>query len=194
MQTYGPGVGSVDLYLWNTQITKAMLEDIQHFEVLLRNWFDTLLSPHFGAYWFDGDNHPSRLSFSRRDKQSVAKAITRAGGPSAPPGKIISELSFDFWWFLLGNRHATTIHGKIAKHFHYQHSVAGFKTRVETVYRQRNRCAHHEPVVKPNLAQEKAAVDRFRSHLEEAASWVSPSASLWISNNSRVTELYKGRP
>lgn len=194
MQTYGPGVSSVDLYLWNTQITKAMLEDIQHFEVLLRSWFDNLLSPHCGAYWFDGVSHPSRLSFSKRDKQSVAKAISRAGGLSAPPGKIISELSFDFWWFLLGNRHATTIHGKITKHFSYQHSVADFKARVETVYRQRNRCAHHEPIIKSSLAQEEAAVDLFLKHLEEAASWISPSASLWISNNSRVAELYKERP
>lgn len=102
----------VDLYLWNTRITKSLLEDIQHFEVLFRNWVDGLLSPTWGSQWFRNyktPTNPGGLNFNSLDRKAISKATSRAGGPTAPPGKVISELTLDFWFHLLDSRHGPTI-------------------------------------------------------------------------------------
>lgn len=40
-----------DLYVWNTRVAKALLEDIQHIEVLLRTTIDRAMSAETGDDW-----------------------------------------------------------------------------------------------------------------------------------------------
>ncbi|MDY5786458.1 MAG: hypothetical protein SPK16_10305, partial [Corynebacterium sp.] len=100
MATYAHQENSVELYLWNCRITKAFLEDIEHFEVLLRNWIDRCVSHHWGLAWYDNERSSSNsrgLNFNELDKRGIRKAKRRAGGGNPPPGKVISELALDFW-------------------------------------------------------------------------------------------------
>ena len=96
MSRYADHPAPEALYLWNTQLTKTYLADIEHLEVLLRNCIHTALTIRYGERWFDN----TRIAFSNAAGKSIRKAKNRAGGREAPPGKIIAELSFGFWRFL----------------------------------------------------------------------------------------------
>ena len=67
MKTYSFHSDPDALYLWNTRVTKAFLEDIQHVEVLLRNCVDTAVSPRYGQRWYV---HPA-IPFGRQAKKSI---------------------------------------------------------------------------------------------------------------------------
>ncbi|MDY5786524.1 MAG: hypothetical protein SPK16_10640, partial [Corynebacterium sp.] len=91
-------------------------------------------------------------------------------------------------------RHGSTIHPKLIQSINHRHSIAEFSTEIEIVYELRNRCAHHEPLVKQNLSVEKQKVDRAMLAIERVSSWISPQASRWILANSRVYDVYLTRP
>lgn len=108
MKTYSFHSDPEALYLWNTHVTKAFLEDIQHVEVLLRNCVHTVVSSKYGQRWYI---HPA-IPFDQQAKKSINKAERRAGitkGQAPPPGRVIAELSFDFWAYLFTNTYASTI-------------------------------------------------------------------------------------
>ena len=118
------------LYLWNTHLTKTYLADIEHLEVLLRNCIHTALTRRYDERWFD--NH--RINFSSEAAKSIHKAMKRAGGRKAPPGKIIAELSFDFWRVLLSSHYQ-------ARHLAADRKGIEGKTRRQTAIRRT--CSHY---------------------------------------------------
>ncbi|WP_210472002.1 MULTISPECIES: hypothetical protein [unclassified Corynebacterium] len=81
MSRYRKSNDPVSLYLWNTRLSKAFLEDVEHVEVLLRNFISTRLTTHCGtSYWFDDVeryhfNNPFRASHQEPfiDKSSLTK-------------------------------------------------------------------------------------------------------------------------
>ncbi|WP_257160779.1 hypothetical protein [Corynebacterium cystitidis] len=126
--------------------------------------------------------------------RGIQKAKRRAGGPNSSPGKIISELSLDFWVRIFDRRHRTTIHPKLVSSIKHAHSISDFKTKIDPVYKLRNRCAHHEPLVKTNLLLEEQNVNEALAAIETVTRWINPQASNWIMGNSRVKDLYARRP
>ncbi|OIR46034.1 hypothetical protein BJP07_02040 [Corynebacterium sp. NML130628] len=67
----------MDLYLWNAQLGKAFLEDIEHFEVLLRNWIDRHVARTWGQKWYDNiksASNPTGLNFNSIDRRGITKA------------------------------------------------------------------------------------------------------------------------
>lgn len=197
MLTYAAHDFPVDLYIWNTRITKAFLEDIQHFEVLYRNWVDGVLSSAYGPRWFDNqraDGTCAGLAFNEIDQTGVRKARRRAGGPDASPGKVIAELTFDYWFHLLDRRHAATIHPQLVASLGYEHSILELSQCISPIYDLRNRCSHHEPLIKQSLTEEAAYVERMLEAIHDVSSWIDPPAGAWIARNSRVTDLYSLRP
>ncbi|KQB86988.1 Abi family protein [Corynebacterium lowii] len=207
MSTYAFHSNPEALYLWNTRITKAFLEDIQHVEVLLRNCVDVAVSQRYGERWYI---HPE-IPFDDGAKKSIRKAERRArirGSRTSPPGRVIAELSFDFWAYLFTRTYATTVWplvqkvlvgtripsagaGKIEV---YVPSQDDFKCEIDKVYRLRNRCAHHEPIVKQDLQLENGQLDELKNAIEQLASWIDPAAAWWIMANSRVSSLRDKRP
>jgi len=184
-----------DLYVWNTRLSKALLEDIQHVEVLLRNRVDSALSPDYGSHWFNN----TQIPFDHLARKSIGKAQRRAGGTDAvptPSGKIIAELSFDFWFFLLSSRYQTTVWPKLQATLigSPPPSLAAFRGEVELIYRLRNRCAHHEPLVQASRPAEDSYLDRRQLALDRTARWISPAAADWILSHSRIAGLRELRP
>lgn len=185
------------LYVWSTQLSKAFLEDIQHVEVLLRNTVDTALrSPiqdgGYGSCWF----LESSIPFTGPARNSVQKARkrTRQGDIVQNPGKIIAELSFDFWYFLFTPTYTATIWPKFLRHIPAQVAREEFRHELEKVYVLRNRCAHHEPLVKADITAEAAALDDYSAALKTVSHWIDPQASEWIERQSRVSDIRSRRP
>ncbi|MDN6460626.1 MAG: Abi family protein [Corynebacterium flavescens] len=195
------------LYLWNTQITKAFLEDIQHVEVLLRNRVDVAVSPKYGARWYTNP----RIPFDQQAKNSIKKAERRARGSTGqvpPPGRVIAELNFDFWAYLFTNTYTSTIWPPFRKTLHGTPldvteknknrvslpSLVDFKREVNVVYRLRNRCAHHEPIVKKSRHSEESHLDEAQQAIAQLATWIDPAAAQWIITRSRISDLRNNRP
>ncbi|MDK4246625.1 Abi family protein [Corynebacterium accolens] len=203
MKTYSFHPNPEALYLWNTHVTKAFLEDIQHIEVLLRNRVDVAVSAKYGERWYI---HPA-IPFDRQAKKSVSKAERRAGvarGQVPPPGRVIAELSLDFWAYLFTRTYASTIWPLVQKTLvatsepngsgiHIP-SLVDFKREIDVVYKLRNRCAHHEPIIKQDQQSERAGLDHAQKAIRSLARWLDPDAAEWIVENSRVTDLRNIRP
>lgn len=180
------------LYLWNTHLTKTYLADIEHLEVLLRNCIHTALSRRFGKRWFDN----GRMTFSKEAERSIRKAKRRAGGAGAPPGKIIAELSFDFWRFLLTSYYQASIWPQVEKALKQKpNNRQHFEDLVVVVYNMRNRCSHHESVVQQhNIPREIAHLDTVDNAIHMVASFIDPHAAAWIKGNSRIPTIRTQRP
>lgn len=76
MKTYSFHSDPEALYLWNTHVTKAFLEDIQHIEVLLRNRVHAAISSRYGQRWY---LHPG-IPFDWQAKKSVKKEAPTSFG------------------------------------------------------------------------------------------------------------------
>lgn len=180
------------LYLWNTHLTKTYLADIEHLEVLLRNCIHDALTGRYGQRWFDN----GRIAFSNEAGKSIRKAKRRAGGRGAPPGKIIAELSFDFWRFLLSRHYQASIWPQVEKALEKKPtSRQQFEALVVIVYNMRNRCSHHESIVhQHNIPREVAHFNAVDNAIHTVANFIDPRAATWIKGNSRVPTVRVQRP
>ena len=105
---------TTELYLWNAELAAAYFEIIGHAEVLLRNVIHTRLSPGspLGRWYDDVAKYPFAPQ-ATRDIQRAIKRATKNGKRSETPGKVVAELSFGFWRFLLSKKYQTTIWPRI---------------------------------------------------------------------------------
>lgn len=192
MSRYADHPSPEALYLWNTRLTKTYLADIEHLEVLLRNCIHTALARRYDERWFDN----GRIAFSEVADKSIRKAKRRAGGSGAPPGKIIAELSFDFWRFLLSGNYHANIWPQIEKALKEKpDSRKQFEELVVIVYNMRNRCSHHESIVQQHdMPREVAHLDSVDYAIQTVASFIDPQAATWIKENSQVPVIRAQRP
>lgn len=180
------------LYLWNTHLTKTYLADIEHLEVLLRNCVHNALARRYGDRWFDD----VRIPFTDVARKNIRKAKRRAGEEGAPSGKIIAELSFDFWRFLLSSHYQASIWPQVKRALEKTpDSRQEFEELVSVVYTMRNRCSHHESIVQQHdIAREGAHLDSVDSAIQMVADFINPQAAAWIKDNSRVPAIRAQRP
>ncbi len=173
-------------------LTKTYLADIENLEVLLRNCIHDALTGRYGQRWFDN----GRIAFSNEAGKSIRKAKMRAGGRQAPSGKIIAELSFDFWRFLLSSYYQASVWPQVEKVLKKKPSSRQqFEDLVVVVYKMRNRCSHHESIVQQhNIPREVAHLNAVDNAIQMVANFIDPDAATWIKGNSRVPTVRAQRP
>lgn len=101
---------ALDLYEWNLRIGAALMRDIAHIEVAIRNAYDQAMQQHWHGtgHWLLDPTSPvltalwrtrdgRRSDMNARNRSAVTGARSRCGGASASPGQVIAELSFGFW-------------------------------------------------------------------------------------------------
>lgn len=154
MSSYRNSTTPAALYLWNTHLSKAFLEDIEHVEVLLRNFIAERLTADYGSpFWFDARE---RYHFNEPFMRSVKKARKRLadkGVKNPTADAIIAELSFDNWRFLLSPRHEVTIWRVLIKPDnggmpnYPGHKRDDFEADVEKILQLRNRASHQKSFI-----------------------------------------------
>lgn len=107
-----------------------------------------------------------------------------------PPERILTELSFGFWRFLLAKRYERTLWEFSLRHG-FPH-LARQRRRdiaepVERLHKLRNRVAHHEPIYKRDLLQDVADA-------RTVLGAVSPAALAWAEENSTLPGVIMQRP
>lgn len=110
--------------------------------------------------------------------------------------KIIAELSFDFWRFLLSRHYQASIWPQVKRTLKKTpDSRQQFEELVVVVYEMRNRCSHHESIVhQHDRAREVAHLNSVDNAIQKVASFIDPHAAAWIKDNSLVSAIRAQRP
>lgn len=199
MASYERSMGTLDgallLYEWNMQAAASVMELVGMVEVVVRNALDRQLRSWVARRavhgdWFDEaplDDH------GRRD---VAKARARAGrGPRRDEvhGRVVAELTFGFWRYLVGSRYHTSLWVP-ALHRAFPHGPgdlrkrrAAVERRMDHLHAARNRAAHHEPIHQRDL-------HRDHSDAIELLGWINPVAAEWATEVASLPAVLDARP
>ncbi|MBT1175381.1 Abi family protein [Bifidobacterium sp. LC6] len=198
------GCDVVDLYVWNGRISKALLEDVAHVEVLLRNFMSVRLANACGHDdWYKDD---ARFRFNssrtRRFENSIdeIERQIRYSGKSVTAGRVIADMSLGSWCFLLSSRLEQTVwkalrdpaNGGMPNYPFRRRAM--FESHVKTMRDLRNRLSHQEHIVLDNLADEQRYLDEQCANLDWIARAIDPKAADWIHSQSRVAALCAIRP
>lgn len=181
---------AVELYRWNAAVAGALWEALGHGEVVLRNAVhDALTARHerLGRpdHWYDDPAHELEQR-ARDDIAAGVRRIRRAGG-RPEPGKVVAELPFGFWRYLLARRYTATLWPAVRRHFPH---LAGSDRRlleapVARLHQLRNRVAHHEPLLAEDLP------GRYTDLLTLVGA-VDPRLRDWVERNNRLTVTIGG--
>ena len=184
--------GGVALYRWNAALAGALWEALGHTEVVLRNALHEALSARHHrlarpGQWYD--DPANELERHARDDIAKAKGRLRRAGAPPLPGKIIAELPFGFWRFLLARRYTAGLWPAVRPAFLY---LPGADRRVleEPVARLhllRNRVAHHEPLIAESVHE------RYGDLLAVVGA-VDPRLRDWVDSNNQVLMTWGRRP
>lgn len=209
---------AVRLYQWNGRVSGAFYEVLQYVEVFLRNAIHhrlealhaTVPGRPAGAAWFDDPGWAAHHWFHTEASEARDKAVAAAGHTMARPrpGKVVAELPFGFWRYLLTARYEQS--------FWVPALDAGFPSlpagspdvrrhqvehHVAFIHLLRNRIAHHEPI-HGTIAYRQKGGPKERYDLGalqrvalELVSWMSPDAANWLAADiSRIDQLLTSRP
>lgn len=109
----GDRADAIELYEWNANMSAAVLHDLGHLEVAIRNAYDaTLVAKQVGPSHWTVDPLPYfpvvikkarngvRYDRNESSRDKIARARKEVGGRRAPSGKVIAELMFGFWRYM----------------------------------------------------------------------------------------------
>lgn len=182
------------LYDWNITASSSVLGLVSMVEVAVRNAMDQSLTrwsdhKNAGASWFD------LVPLDTRGRSDLTLARQRAtrGQRSEIHGKVVAELMFGFWRYLVAPRYLTSLwvpelhtafpdgHPDLATR---RQQVHGHLERINFV---RNRAAHHEPIHRRDLTRDVSSALAL-------VGWISPDLRLWVAANETVSLSYSTRP
>ncbi|MEU9480770.1 hypothetical protein [Streptomyces sp. NPDC048191] len=188
----GDTAAALSLYRWNGEAAAAFFEPLGHLEIMLRNAMDARLvhrqqRRQRTTEWYDDPTVP--LSDKARADIRTARQRAQRGGAVTPRGKIIAELGFGFWRFLLARQYRATLWPDLAGAFPHAPSRALtlVEDPVQRLHKLRNRIAHRRGIWTMPLA---ARHDDLRTVI----SYIDPAASAWVAASSRVADVLARRP
>lgn len=193
----GDRTRALALYEWNAKLSATFLHNLNHFEVALRNAYDTQLVGATVA----GDKHWTDRATARRlfpehlridpgtGKVKDANRVPinkigqarRAAGEHPSPGKIVAELMFGFWTYMTSDIHEKTLWVPyLHKAFPPNTNRAKIHHTLGDLREFRNRVAHHEPILDAPEARRRQlvfamrlirpeALDHFTAHSDVSA-------------------------
>lgn len=211
MSRYAQADDPAALYAWVVRLQKAFLEDVEHVEVLLRNFIAERLASDClrrtaaedpgmaDRHWYD---HASMYNLNDRFEDSVRRAKRRLSHEGTPTDydHVVAALSLDVWWFLLVRRLEPTVWRALCDKRnggmpHYPGANREeFESHVATIYHLRDHCSHQEHLVLADAGEERRQLGQYAGGLHWAAKRIDPEAEDWIKPVSRVDELPAARP
>lgn len=216
--TGGDRIRAVALYQWNAAISAAFYETLHYVEVVFRNALHghlealhaTIAGRPSGAAWFDEPSWVAHHWFHEQASEARNKAIATANHSPGRPrtGKVVAELPFGFWRYLVTPRYEQSfwVPALDAAFPHLAAGTAGTRRRqvehhVAFLHLLRNRIAHHEPIHgtisyrQKGSQRERYTLDDLHRVALELVSWISPAAARWLADDaSRVPALLALRP
>ncbi|GAB2833803.1 Abi family protein [Streptomyces chlorus] len=188
----GDTAAALALYRWNSDLAAAFFEPLGHLEIMLRNALDARLVARQQrrgrtAEWYVDTAVP----LSGNARSDIAQARQRAGRntPVVPRGKIIAELSFGFWRFLLARQYRANLWPDLAGAFPHapNRALPTVEDPVKRLHKFRNRIAHHEGIWHLPL-------EARRDDIQTVLGFIAPAAAAWVVDASRINDVLARRP
>jgi hypothetical protein len=179
------------LYEWNVAVSGAFFESVGALEVGLRNAMHAQLdSWHkrqgLTGEWYDDPNGVFNSDTRSAIRQTRNRIASRAQHET--PGKVVSELMFGFWRFLLAGSYQASLWVPCLQHaFPAGTARKDVEDRVAQVHELRNRIAHHEAVHQRDLADDFDVLIGLCEDLHTRLGW-------WVDARSRVPLVLTQRP
>ncbi|MGX9923550.1 hypothetical protein ACWIG4_27290 [Streptomyces sp. NPDC002248] len=180
------------LYQWNSEAAAAFFGPLGHLEVMLRNALDARLvhrqqRRNRAREWYDDPDIP--LGTQARNDIRTARRRAARHGAATPRGKIIAELGFGFWRYLLARQYQTTLWPDLARAFPHAPSRAltPVEDPVARLHKFRNRVAHHESIWHLPL-------EARRDDLRAVLGFLDPGAARWVTDAWHVDDILSRRP
>lgn len=189
--TNGSLAEAVRLYEWNLAVSGALYEALGILEVVLRNALSEQLAAHHGTlagHWYD--DPLGVLSVQATDDIGAARNRVVKLRRGESPGRVIAELNFGFWKFLLARRYEATLWTGYLRHAFPNlrpQNRATVYGALDALHTLRNRIAHHEPIHKRNLSTDMLTIYRVLD-------WIDPEVRAWAIGLSRLQPLITARP
>ena len=185
---------AISLYHWNSRANAEIMHLTGMIEVFVRNAIDTQLARwarRRGDHsWFDS------VPLDAKGIADLARARVRARQISHPKvvhGRVIAELSFGFWRYLVTPRYQASLWAPAIRRAFPGGNPDMARRRIEvdshlgSLLLLRNRAAHHEPNHRRNLLDD-------HHNAVELASWIDPAAAAWITDQSMIPEIFAAKP
>ncbi len=188
----GDLAAAVALYEWNAEVSAALGTTLGHLEVLLRNAMHDALTTwstdRFGEPRWYLDPGGLLTGEAKREIHTARGRATR-DGRAETPGRVVAELTFGFWRYLLASRYERTLWlPGLRPAFPRLHGMRrDVNDAVSGLHKARNRMAHHEPMF-------NRPVSALRDTAVRVAGWICPVTRDWISTQCRVPQLVIERP
>lgn len=179
------------LYVWNAQVGASFHILIQAIEVSLRNRINHALVAEFGSDWWRDSNFLRLIDRSRlADITTTQKRIANQQ-IAIDTNQMVAGLSFGFWVGMMHRRYNPKIwsrHLNIA----FPDLPPGATRQMlfdacGSVARFRNRVSHHEPLLKVNVSQTYA-------DMQKLLFWLCPATSTWIKPHCEVPSIIRRKP
>lgn len=189
--TGGSCTAATRLYEWNLAASGALYEALGIVEVVVRNALDTQLVTSHGSLpgcWYDDPLH--RLSGHARDDIDTARRRVRRLRYHETPGRIVAELNFGFWKFLLTKRYEATLWTPYLRHAFpnlLPRRRATVYESLDVLHTIRNRIAHHEPIHRRDLVADALTID-------QVLDWIDRDVGAWAATFSRLSSVIALRP
>jgi hypothetical protein len=191
---------ALELYEWNSQVSAALMRDLAHIEVALRNAYAEAIDQYWAGRSVDWtrsattlfaplirnrNGHRVDINTQHREQLLTASARVR---PTDPPGKIIAELPFGFWRYLSSAAHEKTVW---VRYLHRAFPPGTDRKRdvdnvAAALNRLRNRVAHHEPLIDEDLIAASTRIIRL-------ATLLNNSLGRYVAATSTVAPLVRER-
>lgn len=175
------------LYLYNARLAKSLLFPLSVTEVTLRNAVDVALVSAHGDNWHQ-DAVLRNQVLTPQSLDALDRAVFRA--KSNVRGKVIAELTFDFWSNLFRTDYAALWRTKANIAFPglpHGHGRSEVQALVREINRLRNRVAHHEHILDMNIPDILAKMNRvteLRCNVTAA----------WMRHHTTVNMVMRARP
>lgn len=154
---------AVGLYMWNCELTSNLSVILGFIEIALRNSVHLALTAHYAGNplpWYEVI-YPSMKKEGQKKLDAILKDKNGIKfSPPPKPDKVVSELMFGFWPFVIKNIGITISHKLMPKIFKNHslnaipinwnnHSLRNLALQpLYEINAFRNRIAHHEPIWK----------------------------------------------
>lgn len=158
-----PRAASLELYIWNAQVSGAFMAPLQICEVVIRNAVSNAIEDVYGESW------PWSEGFQISLNSYFRKKIKGECGKASSVEKLIPEMNLGFWKSMFTKRFQKRIwEGRLLHAFpnlDYSKSIDDQRSSIandlEKIRILRNRIAHHEPIFKRDLREDLSIINRL---------------------------------
>lgn len=189
-------------YLWNVALSEALLQALSALEVGIRNAIHNTFIAYVGTpYWFQAILLPDDMRFVN----DAWKRLSKRHKQPPSPGKIIAELTFGFWPYLVDARYHDLWWDNKAALFRATfphiptrlppHQAVVRKTiyeRINRCQKLRNRVMHHEPIFAglSLLNLPSAPLMDVHRDIIEMLAWIDPDLATALAFVDRFPDIH----